>query len=153
MAYLRALFGAITGGVFWWLSLVLAYFFQVAAFSDYGKVRDAINSWQSMMALPAEPPLWLLVVPFMVWVIARLAHNEAMRHIRAAKIEFSAPFIETTPLYNRTIDDRGFTTSKEVAFLSVVKIKASNIPHSYDDGKDVRHATKQDCIPSIAFCR
>jgi len=136
MAYVWGLVRSVSGGLWWWVSLFFAYFFQAATFSDYPKFRDAINAKQSAIVMPTDIPLWALVVPFVAWVVARLAHNEAMRYWRAGRVVFDKPLAH--PAWHLYVME-GKQVKNDVLMTSV-SIEVKNIPYKSDSGADIEDA-------------
>jgi hypothetical protein len=132
MAYLLGIVRSILGGLWWWASLFAAYFFQAATFSDYPEFRDKINAEQTVFVMPPEVPLWALLVPFFLWVVARLAHKETMRYLRAGRVIFDKIFVE--PVWKLWISN-----TQSVLMSSVVMV-VKNSPYKTDSGNDIEDA-------------
>jgi hypothetical protein len=139
MPYLWGLASSFFGGTWWWFSLVVAYIFGTAFVADYPKYRHVINSVQSLVVMPIDFPLWLVAAPLLVWAVARLAHREAMRRVRASRLIFSELRISSTPLFT-TVMKNGASARQQVAHIYIAKIDVRNTPYSYDSGNDVREA-------------
>jgi hypothetical protein len=87
-AYLLGLFRAVfPQKIWWWISLFFAYALQIGFFADYARIRPQINDLLGHAMLPETIPAWLLVVPFIVWVFAYLAHDAAKRRV-SLKVTF-----------------------------------------------------------------
>ena len=136
MEYLRGLVKAVAGpGWAWWISLLFTYFLVGAgAYPNYPQVRDFINRAAPLM--PEEFPVWMVLVPFMLWVVARLAHREAMAHSRAARIVFDEPYVQNfIPLFG-TIG----TTRTQIGENDMAKIAVRNVPYDSASGRVIQDA-------------
>jgi hypothetical protein len=128
-------------GITWWFSLIAAYLFGLGIFEHYGKIREFINAATGRPLLPPDVPAWWVGIPFLLWIIASLAHSEAMRYWLAARVVFRAPYTVGHPLYSRLRDRDGnvvgLTGKKEI---QLAKIDVANQPYRSDQGRDVAEA-------------
>lgn len=141
MEYLKALGRAVAGpGWAWWISLLFTYFIVGAgAYPNYPAIRDFINRWVALM--PEQFPAWLVVIPFLLWVIARLAHREAMARLRAGRIIFEEPYISSgVNMFAR--DGSGRILGQN----DIAKIQVRNCPYDGANGQCIR-----DAFASITF--
>ena len=140
-------------GALWWYTLILTYFFGVGFFTDYVVYRDKINLWQDLVEMPEHFPFWLVVVPFLLWVILKLTHDKVMSHNQAARLVFDAPHVDrAVPLFGpveRVVQVRNsdgeYVLQKErirgrVGSNDIAKIVVRNCPYELENGKSVRDA-------------
>ena len=75
MRYLWAAFKVafLAHGYFWWYSVILAYALGIGFFGDYPIARAKVNGWLGPI-LPEHVPWWLVIGPFVAWVLAHLGH-------------------------------------------------------------------------------
>jgi hypothetical protein len=134
MQYLWGVVLAVAGpGWLWWITLALAYFFGIGFYNDYPVARDWAKEVLGVI-LPENFQLWWIVVPFLLWVIARLAHREAMARLRAARIIFDEPYIDAfVPLWHRG-------TGQLVGENDIAKIRVRNVPFDGSRGLVVTDA-------------
>jgi len=85
-------------GARWWLSLIVTYALGVGIWHEYADIRDKINGWLGQSFMPSAIPFWALVIPFLVWVITALAHQEAKQRLHAARVVFGKPYKVRSPL-------------------------------------------------------
>ena len=141
MRYLIGLFRALfIHRMWWWVSLFVAYFVGAGIFKDYDKYRNFIDVRLGRSLMPDAIPLWWLVIPFFLWVIATLAHREAMRYWRSAQVVFGKPYRDRGTL-SQHVTDMGAhgprTLSKALYEFDAVKVHVHNIPYKSDEGKDI----------------
>jgi hypothetical protein len=131
----RALF---VHGITWWFSLIIAYLFGLGVFDQYDKIRGTIDGTLGRPILPESVPAWWITIPFLIWVIAALAHKEAMRYWRAAFLLFGDPYVDFGPLYRHVRDPYGKVINSAVQYyFYMAKVQISNSPYKADDGRDV----------------
>jgi hypothetical protein len=132
-AFLRALFG----GALWWCSLLLSWALGIGFFSEYPAARQRITDWLQVPLMPEAFPLWLLLALLLIWIVGRLAHKEAMRHLGAARIVFELP----DP--RRSVDLNGWVETKEgprrerLGAIDIALVHIRNVPHDGAEGKAV----------------
>lgn len=120
-------------GIWWYFAFGFTYFIGIGFFVDYPIARAKINSWQPYFVMPEEFPLWLIVMPALLFVIAKLAHHEAMTYWRAARLVFEGPIIKrSVPLY---VNHAILLCRHDIAAI-VVK----NCPYDSGAGKPVEAA-------------
>jgi hypothetical protein len=121
-AYLLALGGAFfVHGTTWWLSLVLAYIFGIGVWSDYERLRGVTAGWFGRTIMPETFPFWLLILPFLIWVVAVLAHAEAKRRL-APKVDFKPGKIRQCCNYFEGADG-----GKNIQFRLLITNKTGNL--------------------------
>ena len=136
--YLWGFVRAISGGLWWWVSLVAAWVLGVGIFSqeEYATARERIADWLGVPVIPETFPIWLFGFLFLIWACVRLAHREAMRHWRSARLVFGKPYVDSNvPLYETTQAGRRLVGRNEIA-----KIKVQNIPYDGEHGKTVEQS-------------
>lgn len=153
--YIRSFLRAI----FWqnfnfWFSLLVAYTLGTGFFADYEEARAQIQTWFPGIMMPEVFPLWWIGIPFLGWVIFRLADKEARRHMFRARLLFDKPYIEhDVPLYNRWSVFELIKLSKDthpipvsvpkselIARNNIAKIVVRNSPYDFDNGRPVEDA-------------
>jgi hypothetical protein len=78
----------------------------------------------------------LIVVPLLLWVIARLAHREAVTQVCAARIIFDEPYVQNfIPLYG-TIG----TKRTQIGENDIAKIAVRNVPYDASNGRVIENA-------------
>jgi hypothetical protein len=134
MGYFSALNSALfRHGISWWLSLLVAYIFGIGVFSEYPQIKEAIDGVIGRPLMPPTVPFWWIAIPFLLWITGALAHREAMRSYRAARVLFGAPYVNISPLFAHSMDG-----SRHVIHnFSMAKVDVRNAPYRADDGKDV----------------
>jgi len=143
MSYLIELARAIFGqrGVWWWLSLSIAYVFGFGIWENYPKIRDGISGQIGWSLMPEVAPFWWIAIPLLIWIIGALAHKEVMRQLYAARIRFDPPYQKHAPLTNRRRDQMGTIVEANYRFhLWMAKINIRNSPYRGDQGTDVIEA-------------
>jgi hypothetical protein len=153
MAYLQCLFKAVfqQRGIASWIALVIAYLLGIGLLgNDYPIVKDTINQWWGKAVMPPQPSIWWWAIPFVVWLLIVLVHQETMRLLRVARLQFSAPYVSTFPFFHRS---RAITPMGQIPIkvngqdlIDLVSIDVRNCPHDMTSGLCV---TKAFC--SIAF--
>ena len=93
--FVRVLFAH---GVRWYVSLILTYLTGIGIFQYYPAIRDSFNSWQQFIMLPDRLPAWLVVLPFLIWVIVSSTHKETARSRSAPRLVFDEPKISDSIL-------------------------------------------------------
>lgn len=74
----------------------------------------------------------------LVWVALRLAHNEAMRRMYAARIVFGKPYLDAGNLYSHLHNEFGKRVKSEVQYyFYAAKVDVTNEPYWGDSGRDV----------------
>lgn len=136
-AFARAMFG----GALWWLSLSISWLLGIGFFNEYPAVKKRLTDLLQVSLMPDAFPLWLLAALFLLWVVARLAHREAMRHLRAARVLFHE--VAT----HRSVDLNGWVPAKDgslarvnLGLIDIASIKVSNSPYDGAEGKAVLDA-------------
>ena len=126
----------------WYASLVVAYMLGIGVFADYANVRDRINAVQSLIELPNEFPIWLVIIPFLVWVIASTAYRDTIRANRQPRLIFDEPVAHAVPL---TAEDADPTGAKKLSTKLIIlgSIAVRNNPLNREEGRQARdaHAT------------
>jgi hypothetical protein len=70
-----------------------------------------------------------------------MAHKEAMRQMRAARIVFGSPYEDEGPLYARPIGPNTGAVTPNLRYrFWMAKIQVSNQPYRSDDGRDIEEA-------------
>jgi len=135
--YVQGLIRAIFGREIWLRAaqVLVASYLGLGIFADYAGLRDKINAKLGFTLMPSTFPWNLLLLAFAGWLILRLAHKEAMRYWRAARIHFDksqvhAPWILTTQ----------FVGGAKTDVMSSVTVDVRNIPYKTDSGDDVEKA-------------
>jgi hypothetical protein len=139
--FAKAVFGH---GARWWISLIVTYALGVGVWHEYATIRDEINGWLGQSLMPGAIPFWALVIPFLLWVIADLAHQEAKQRIHAARVVFGKPYKVRSPL-NEHIREPGayggvVTRSRLVHEFDAVKVDICNTPYKSREGRDIEDA-------------
>lgn len=118
----------------WYLSLVVAYLLGIGIFADYETIRSRVNAGQSFIMLPEEFPLWLIVLPFLFWVIGASAYNETKRSNKRPKLIFEKPSV--VPMFvGRSKFDGSRMPVTDVRHMDMVSIVVRNNPINRDEGK------------------
>jgi hypothetical protein len=110
-----------------------------AAIAEYTSTRDTINARVGMEIMPAHFTQWALLV-LVASVALRLAHNEAMRRLRAANIIFGTPYVDESPLFKTVLvmgAHQAIPVKEKVHDFYAAKIEVFNKPYKGDEGKDV----------------
>lgn len=94
--------------------------------------------------MPSAIPFWALVIPFLVWVITALAHQEAKQRLHAARVVFGKPYKVRSPL-NEHVKEPGVsggvvTRSRLVHEFYAVKVDIYNKPYKSREGRDIEDA-------------
>jgi hypothetical protein len=134
-------------GARWWISLIVTYVLGVGFWHEYATIRDEINAWLGQTLMPGAIPFWALVIPFLIWVIAGLAHQEAKQRIHAAHVTFGKPYKVRSPL-NQHMQEPGtyggvVTRSRIVHEFDAVKVDICNAPYKSGEGRDIKDAWAQ----------
>jgi hypothetical protein len=88
-------------GLVWWVSLAIAYAIGgVSAFADYPALQ-AFALANFGLTLPDTPPLWWILIPFLMWVSVAAVHRETQRQLIAPNLEFDGPQVIRAALNNR----------------------------------------------------
>ena len=99
--------------------------------------------------MPEQFPLWMAAIPFLLWVIVRFSHEEAMKYTCAARLVFDRPTISyQVPLYNRKtelvahkINGQPVVLSQPksdfVAYNDICKFVVRNQPRDLLNGRPV----------------
>jgi hypothetical protein len=139
--YVAGFIGAIFGATpRWWIGGLFAWALGFGFYGQYDRIRSGFNSLQSLLILPETVPLWLVAGPFVLLVIGRLGHDEAMRYWRAARVVFGEPYRVDGPLFNTTRFPDGRVVKEQTHYFYMVKVDVRNEPYRLDDGRDVREA-------------
>jgi hypothetical protein len=86
--------------------------------------------------MPTSISLLLFIFLFLVWVCARLVHQEAMRHLHSIRLNFGAPYVDSAvPLF------RG---GAQIGSNDIAKITVRNVPYDGQQGKSA-----EDCFARI----
>ena len=117
-----------------WISLGVACLFGIGIFAEYSKIRDATNDLLGRSVMPETVPFWAIAIAFLLWVIGMLAHKEAMRYWRAARITFQQPEVHGPFRLSNN------ETKALVALTYSVTIDVKNEPYKLDTGSDVERA-------------
>lgn len=127
--FTRALFGE--GELVRWLQAIVALVLGVGVFADYERIRSQVDDWVGEPVMPNYITWQMLAGGFMLWIIIRLGHNEAMQQWQSARIEFDLPQRHFPfNLYDRA-------TGKVMAIMSSVTVTVRNNPYRTDSGNDV----------------
>ena len=126
--------------LWWWVSLGLAYVVGVGIFADYSILRAWVNARQDWVALPAEFPLWLVVLPLLIWLTASSVHRDVIRHRVAPRLSFDHPDVaHDVPLYGTKFKNGKWVRS-EVGRFDIAKTRVRNNPVNKENGKKAEKA-------------
>lgn len=145
-AYIWGFLGTLLGyGFIWWFSLIVTYFFGVGFFLDYPTARARINAWQNIYVMPESFPLWWIAVPFLLWVVMRIAHREGMRRWGAARLIFDSPYIDRdVPLFGWVAEPINMGPQKfrrdRIGSNDIAKIIVRNYPYDSEHGRAIDDA-------------
>jgi len=110
-------------GIAWWCSLVIAYVFNIGWYAAYEQIRTELMSWPYFSWLPAQISFWWLILPFLIWVIAALAHKETMQRLRVGHVVFEGPNIYyDVGQYNKE--------GNQVGKIDIAYLNIKNIPYN-----------------------
>ena len=111
----------------------------VGIWGEYSAHRDRINGLLGWQLMPDTVPFWWVAVPFLLWIIGAMAHKEAMRQMRAARIVFGSPYEDEGPLYGTSINPVTGVVTRDLRYrFWMAKIQVSNQPYRSDDSRDIR---------------
>jgi hypothetical protein len=86
--------------------------------------------------MPEPFPLWLFLFLLIIWVVARLAHKEAMRHLKAARIVFDDLTIHrAVDLWGTVQFADGRRERVHQGLVDIASIKVRNVPYDGAEGK------------------
>lgn len=161
MYYLLGFLRALSGGRWWFVSVIIAAMLGVGFFRDeeYAAVRDQIANWLGYPVMPETLYLWWVVFVLVIWACGHLAHQEAMRYWRAAHLIFDEPYVDRNiTLWTGPRDG----PRQPVGSNDIAKIVVRNMPYDGATGVSVEDAfarlevydpTSRKCVLAFDYPR
>ena len=139
MRYLGSVLGVVfRHGWYWWISLAISYLLGIGLLRRVPSGTPAGHWLARGLADAGSLSRLAARFLFLLWVVAHLAHKEAMRHLRAARIVFGPPHAyRSVDMFGRP-QFEAIRTS--IGKIDVGSIKVSNVPYDGENGKSVTDA-------------
>ena len=124
-----------------WVALVGAGLLSADAYTDWAKYRDVINSWQTVVVMPATITVWHVIAALLFVIALLLAHRETIRILQAARITFDAPFVRrTVDLWPAPAVRVIGAIPKPIGQNDIATIVIRNRPRDGEHGRNVENA-------------